>query len=120
MVIVFLDCIAIAAAWLICINAMTIGRTLRVMDHPDSARKTHREATPLVGGLGILVPLLIWLAGAVVAGAMRDQQFAAMLVLCAAGVGLAGFADDQTSTTPLSRILALLVFLGVAMALAPD
>ncbi len=119
MVIVFLDCIAIATAWLICINSTAIGQYLGVMDHPDSTRKIHREPTPLVGGIGILVPLLVWLAGAVVAGAMTDQPFASMLILCAAGVGLAGFADDQTSTTPLSRILALLVFLGVAMALAP-
>jgi UDP-GlcNAc:undecaprenyl-phosphate GlcNAc-1-phosphate transferase len=120
MVILFIDVIAIAAAWLICINANAIGRRLMIMDHPDNARKTHSVPTPLVGGIGILVPLLIWIVGAVMAGVLRDQQFAAMVVLCASGVGLAGFADDQTNTTPLSRILALLVFLGVAMALTPD
>lgn len=116
---IFIDLIAFAAAWLICINADAIGRRLGVMDYPNEARKSHPRPTPLVGGIGILVPLLIWLVGAVVSGYLKDQQFAAMLILCAAGVGLAGFADDQTNTTPLSRILALLVFLGVAMTLAP-
>ena len=120
MVIVFIDIVAIAASWLICINANAIGRRLTVMDHPDSARKIHSVPTPLVGGIAILVPLLIWIAGAVTAGVFSDRQFAAMVALCASGVGLAGFADDQTNTTPLSRILALLVFLGVAMALTPD
>ena len=120
MVILFIDVIAIAASWLICINANAIGRRLRVMDLPDNARKNHSAPTPLVGGIGILVPLLIWIAGAVMAGVLIDRQFASMVVLCASGVGLAGFADDQTNTTPLSRILALLVFLGVAMALTPD
>ena len=119
MLIIFIGLVAFAAAWLICINADAIGRRLGVMDYPDAARKNHPRPTPLVGGIGILVPLLIWLAGAVISGYLKDQQFAAMLILCAAGVGLAGFADDQTNTTPLSRILALLVFLGVAMALAP-
>lgn len=119
MLIVFVDFIAIAAAWLICVNADAIGLRLRVMDHPDQARKNHPLPTPLVGGIGILVPLLIWLAGAMMSDYLKDQPFAAMLILCAAGVGLAGFADDQTSTTPLSRILALLVFLGVAITLAP-
>lgn len=119
MLILFMDLIAIAAAWLICVNADVIGLRLGVMDYPDKARKNHPQPTPLVGGIGILIPLLIWLAGAVMSGYLKDQQFAAMLFLCAAGVGLAGFADDQANTTPLSRILALLVFLGVAMTVAP-
>jgi UDP-GlcNAc:undecaprenyl-phosphate GlcNAc-1-phosphate transferase len=89
------------------------------MDFPDHQRKSHRQPTPLVGGMAILLSLLVWLAGAVLTDVYKDQQFASMLMLCGAGVGLAGFADDQTSTTPLSRILALLVFLGVAVALAP-
>ena len=120
MLIVFLDFIAIAAAWLICANAESVGRRLHVMDNPDRERKSHPQPTPLVGGIGILVPLLIWLAGALMAGILTDQRFASMLILCASGVGLAGFADDQTSTSPLSRILALLVFLGVAMTLVPE
>ena len=120
MLIVFLAVISATAALLICANAQTIGLRLGVMDHPDKLRKNHPQPTPLVGGIAILVPLLIWLMGAIVTGAFPDQQFAAMLILCASGVGLAGFADDQTSTTPLSRILALLVFLGVAMTLAPS
>jgi UDP-GlcNAc:undecaprenyl-phosphate/decaprenyl-phosphate GlcNAc-1-phosphate transferase len=120
MVILFINVIAIAASWLICVNADAIGHRLMVMDHPDNARKIHSVPTPLVGGIAILVPMLIWVEGAVMAGMLNDRQFASMLVLCASGVGLAGFADDQTNTTPLSRILALLVFLGVAMALTPD
>jgi len=119
MLIIFLDFIAIAAAWLICVNAEAIGRRLHVMDNPDRERKNHLHPTPLVGGIAILVPLLIWLVGALMADSLPDQRFVSMLILCAAGVGLAGFADDQTSTTPLSRILALLVFLGVAITLTP-
>ena len=117
MLLVFLDALAVAASWLICINARAIALRLHVMDFPDHQRKSHHKPTPLVGGMGILLPLLVWLCAAVLTGLFRDQQFAAMLMLCGAGVGLAGFADDQTCTTPLSRILALLLFLAVAVAL---
>jgi len=48
-----------------------------------------------------------------------STQALAMLVLCAAGVGLVGFADDQTPIMPFTRILALLVFLGVAFVTDP-
>jgi len=89
------------------------------MDFPDHQRKSHRKPTPLVGGMAILLPLLLWLCAALLTGLYSDQQFASMLMLCGAGVGLAGFADDQTCTTPLSRILALLLFLAVAVALVP-
>src|SRR5579884_3509714 len=85
MLIVFIDLIAFAAAWLICANADAIGRRLGVMDYPDEARKNHPRPSPLVGGIGILVPLLIWLAGALISGYLKEQQFAAMLILCAAG-----------------------------------
>lgn len=115
----FVDVIAVATSWLICMNAEAIGRRLGVMDYPDRERKNHAKPTPLVGGLAIVLPLVIWLCGAILTGIVTDQVFASMLILCASGVGLAGFADDQTSTTPLSRMLALLVFLGVAIALMP-
>src|SRR5712672_1102804 len=109
---IFLAFVAIAAALLICLNADTLGKRLGVMDHPDNDRKNHTKATPLVGGIGILLPLLIWLAGAFLSGVVGDKEVLSVLMLGAAGVGLVGFADDQTPITPLSRILMVLVFLG--------
>jgi UDP-GlcNAc:undecaprenyl-phosphate GlcNAc-1-phosphate transferase len=117
---IFLACIAIAAALLICMNAEAVGRRLRVMDHPDNERKHHAKATPLVGGIAILLPLLIWLTGALVSGYVDGKQFLAVLMVGAAGVGLVGFADDQAPISPLTRILLLLVYLAVAFSLAPD
>jgi UDP-GlcNAc:undecaprenyl-phosphate GlcNAc-1-phosphate transferase len=115
----FLASMAGAASLLICVNAAAIGRRLAVMDKPDSRRKNHPQETPLVGGIAILLPLLIWLYGALFSGVMSDGQSLLLLMVCAAGVGLVGFADDQTPITPLSRILALLVFLGAAFVIRP-
>src|SRR3979490_1097410 len=92
---IFLSFVAIAAALLICLNAETLGRRLRVMDHPDNERKNHSKATPLVGGRGILLPVLSVLAGASLSGVVGDRQVLSVLMIGATGVGLVGFADDQ-------------------------
>jgi UDP-GlcNAc:undecaprenyl-phosphate GlcNAc-1-phosphate transferase len=117
---VFLAFVAAAACLIICLNAEIVGQRLGVMDHPDNARKVHARATPLIGGMAILLPLLVWLAGALLAETAAQPKTLLVLMLCASGVGLVGFADDQTPTTPLSRILSLLVFLGVAFVIDPS
>jgi len=116
---IFLALVALSAALVICLNAEAIGRRLGVMDHPDNQRKTHDQPTPLVGGIGILLPLLIWIGGVLFSGIAENTQPLVVLMLCAAGVGLVGFADDQTPISPLTRVLALLVFLAVAIEVSP-
>src|SRR5215471_18775867 len=111
---IFLGVIAGACTLLICVNAETIGNRLRIMDRPDNRRKRHAKDTPLVGGVGILLPLLVWVCGALMTGLVADNGTLAALMLCAIGVGLIGFADDQASISPLTRILFLLVFLALA------
>jgi UDP-GlcNAc:undecaprenyl-phosphate GlcNAc-1-phosphate transferase len=119
MPLVFLALVAAGACLIVCLNAETVGRRLGVMDHPDNSRKVHDRATPLIGGIAILLPLLIWLTGALLLDQVAQTKTLFVLILCASGVGLVGFADDQTPTTPLSRILSLLVFLGVAFVIDP-
>jgi UDP-GlcNAc:undecaprenyl-phosphate GlcNAc-1-phosphate transferase len=116
----FLVLIAAAAAILTGLNAQAIGCRLGVMDDPDNLRKIHAAPTPLVGGIGILVPLLIWFAGALLTGALRTSPALAVLILGGAGVGVIGFADDQRPISPLSRILLLIVFLGAVFVIDPD
>src|SRR5689334_24671998 len=116
---IFLGFVAAVSTLLICLNAETIGNRLRIMDHPDNRRKRHAKATPLVGGVGILLPMLIWIAGGVMTGLVADNGTLAALVLCATGVGLIGFADDQAAIAPLTRILFLLVFLALAFFVDP-
>src|SRR4051812_19189599 len=77
----------IAGAWtvLICLNAGTIGHRLRIIDRPDNHRKRHAKDTPLVGGVAILLPLLVWIAGALMTGLVADNGTLAALILCATG-----------------------------------
>jgi len=116
---IFLGVVAAVSTLLICLNAETIGNRLRIMDRPDNRRKRHAKDTPLVGGVAILLPSLIWATGALMTGLVADSGTLAALTLCAAGVGLIGFADDQASMAPLTRIFFLLVFLALAFFIDP-
>ena len=112
--------LAIAGALLICWYAHPVGRLLRVMDWPDGDRKCHTQATPLVGGIAILVPLSIWLGANLCTTPAADPHLFEALLLCAAGVGVTGFADDQAPISPLSRMLLLIVFVGVTLIVDPE
>ncbi|MBI1329827.1 MAG: hypothetical protein GC166_07980 [Alphaproteobacteria bacterium] len=103
----------------LCVVAKPLGAKLGVLAYPGGRRR-HAEPTPQVGGIAMIVPLVIWCAGALFADAGRDENLLFAIALCGAGVALIGFADDQKETSPLSRTLSLLVFLTAAFAFEPQ
>ena len=105
---------------LILLRARYVGDLLKVVDLPDSIRKRHPRATPLVGGLAIMVPLLLWTGAALLLGHASDEKFEQAIFLCGAGATLVGFADDQSSTSPASRMLSLFVLSTIALVLTPQ
>ncbi len=112
--------VSVLTAVLVCLNARPIGTWLGVMANPDAFRKRHHAPTPQVGGIAILLALSVWLAGMLWSGAPLERPLLMALLACALGVGLVGFADDQRESTPLSRMLSLVIFLGIAFAMEPD
>lgn len=111
---------ALMVALLILTNAGYVGEKLGVMDRPDGIRKTHKQITPLVGGLAIMVSLILWAGSMLVVGVALDTNLLIAVALCGAGVTLVGYADDQSSTSPSSRLLSLLLFAMVALVVDPD
>jgi UDP-GlcNAc:undecaprenyl-phosphate GlcNAc-1-phosphate transferase len=115
---------ALMVAILILTNANVIGEKLDILDHPDSFRKRHTQVTPLVGGLAIMVPLVLWCGLMLAVGLPPDQKLLMAIGLCGAGATLVGYADDQNSTSPSSRLLSLFLLATIAMiidpALVPD
>lgn len=96
-----------------------IARRVGAVDQPD-ARRVHREPTPSLGGLAILLALLVvaavaWLAApALFAGTPR--QFLVIL-LGAVAIAAVGFVDDTRGMRPSAKLAAqaaigLLVFFG--------
>jgi UDP-GlcNAc:undecaprenyl-phosphate GlcNAc-1-phosphate transferase len=106
-----------AATALLTRFARALCRALGLIDVPD-ARKQHRTATPLLGGLALVIVMLplamlaTWLA-------WRGEGLSSMLLLtlATAAITLVGIADDRHSLSPSQRvILGFLVFGGLAAA----
>ena len=108
---------AAAVTLLICLYSPAIAERFSVMAHPDDCRKLHRCSTPQTGGMAILFGLMVWVLVMVLTDGTADHKLLYTTVLSAAGVGIVGFADDQTGISPLARILLLIVFVGMAFAL---
>jgi UDP-GlcNAc:undecaprenyl-phosphate/decaprenyl-phosphate GlcNAc-1-phosphate transferase len=107
---------AVVIALTVCSNAKVISERLRVLAYPDLHRKRHASPTPQVGGIAILLGLVVWLLCILILNPVADKHLIYAIILCAAGLGVVGFQDDQSDTSPISRILLLLVFMGVAFA----
>lgn len=101
----------------ICVRAMTIGRRLGVLDLPDGRRKIHPAATPLVGGLAVMLPVLAM--ALVLAAFTVFTPF--YLTLAAAGVCclLLGLRDDRAHIRPLYRLLLSLLLAWLALLAVP-
>ena len=110
---------AVLLSWLILANARFIGQKLNIIDHPDGLRKVHERATPLVAGFGILIPFFIWIAATLATNTAWDTRALLVALLCGLGATLIGYADDQSSTSPSSRLLSILLFAVVALVLEP-
>ncbi len=111
---------ALIASLVILFHAPQIAEKLGIMDHPDLFRKRHPQVTPLVGGLAIMVPLLLWGAGTLFWSHYANERLVVVIVLCGAGATLVGYADDQSSTSPSSRLASLLLLTAIALALDPN
>ena len=111
--------ISTALAILVCLNAAAIGRRYGLLDHPDQ-RKTHRQATPLMGGLTIIVafaPLCLfyileasssrWLLSLVI--------WLAMVVI----VTTLGIIDDRYGLSPRTRLGITFLVFGAAASIDP-
>lgn len=87
-----------------CSFAGRIGHWLDVIDHPDDTRKRHARPTPLVGGIALMVPLLLFM---MVEVAVRPHLVNLFVVLSLAGVGFTvlGLFDDRHQVPPVIRLL---------------
>lgn len=112
---------AMALALAILLQAVPLARRLRVIDHPDNGRKKHRLATPLIGGIAIMVPLLLWCATALAWPALAPNSALVLSVLvCGGGAALTGFIDDRRPLSPLLRLAVLPALTAIALSIDHD
>jgi len=104
----------------ICLFAMPIAQLLKVIDYPDSRRKMHPAPTPLVGGIAIMVPLVLWCVAriATVHAASPDRLLVA-IALGGGAVAITGFIDDQRYVSAGARLILLAIIAAAALAIDP-
>jgi UDP-GlcNAc:undecaprenyl-phosphate GlcNAc-1-phosphate transferase len=99
--------------------AWPIGERLGVVDHPDNGRKNHANATPLVGGIAIMVPLLLWSGAAYFWPDVSGGTPVPLAVLvCGGGAALVGFIDDRSPISATARLLILMLLTVAALAIS--
>ncbi len=115
--IVLLCVLCAIATGFLCWFAEPICKSFRLLDLPEGGRKKHKRATPLMGGL---VLILVILPLTMVASTLPDGGYTSvMLVYVVATMGIAaiGIADDRHSLSARTRIiLTFLIFAIAAMA----
>lgn len=106
----------IALSALICLTATRIGTILGVIDKPDSFRKLHRGAVPLIGGLAILLPATLIGAGLSVLDNVSTHW---VIVPVALTLFVMGMLDDRAHLPPVVRLSVSLVMFSLAIIVAP-
>lgn len=101
----------------ICCYAKTVGNAIQLLDKPDGVRKLHKEETPLIGGLALLVPSfavsIIYLTNIV------HAPFMAVAVAAAAFTLVVGLIDDRSGLSPVWRLVALTFIVFAAFSAEP-
>ncbi len=102
----------------ICYFAEPIANWLKLFDYPRGRHKNHASPTPLVGGVAILAPLVVFLAGKTILKGPAEP-FDLAILLCGGSVGIIGIMDDQSQLSASGRILLLANFALIAFVIDP-
>jgi UDP-GlcNAc:undecaprenyl-phosphate GlcNAc-1-phosphate transferase len=81
------------------------------VDRPEAAHKSHLQATPYLGGVGLIVAVLV---GLLFTSGLTAP--AGLVALGGAVIGCVGLLDDHRSVGPLLRFLVEAAVAGVALA----
>jgi UDP-GlcNAc:undecaprenyl-phosphate/decaprenyl-phosphate GlcNAc-1-phosphate transferase len=106
-------------------NALRLGTWLRVLDKPDpvGGRKRHDKTTPMVGGIGAVLPAIILLFSIAAVSEWPNQTARGELVWIGAaslGLMLVGLFDDRYQLTAKFRLAISCVVFSLLMFQVPD
>lgn len=115
---------ALCVALVVGLGAAPLGKTLGLLDFPDTdgGRKRHARITPLVGGIALMLgvtaacSLTLWLLPM----GPWTQQHLSWLGGILVAMYLIGFADDRFALGPVIRLVLTIAALWLVLAFAPD
>lgn len=106
-----------AVTGLICYFAAPWGRAAGIMDSPDGGRKLHRNATPLMGGPAVMIPVLVL---SFISYARLAVPPIMLFALIAASVAFViGFIDDRVALSAISRVGLLTAAVAAVLIIDP-
>lgn len=103
--------------------AKPLSMRLGVMDHPGGQHhKKHRIATPLVGGIATIPPVVATLANEYLAGGHAESYRQAMIALAFATAAsfVVGLMDDRAHIAASKRLLMCAAVFLVTILIAPE
>lgn len=113
--------VCVALALVILTFAWPIGAWLQIIDYPDNGRNNYARATPLVGGIAIMVPLLLWSLCTYFRPDLSGGTPVPLAVLVCGGItALLGFIDDRSSISAATRLLAFMMLTAIALKISPQ
>ncbi len=101
----------------VCCFAKTFATRTNLLDKPDGVRKLHVDATPLIGGIALLIPS--FLVSSVYLLAHYHEAHLLLAVVSAALVLIVGVIDDRTGISPVWRLLVMMFIIFTAFGLEP-
>ena len=107
-----------ALTLLICVLGNPIGSLCGVLDEPDTDRKLHFRAVPLVGGLAVLLP--VWVLSLVLAFTGSTPLIYGALAFAIAAFFTLGFVDDRRRLPAHLRLFVSTVLCGGLLAVVGD
>lgn len=99
-----------------CSFADRLGAALQVLDYPDGIRKVHSAPTPLVGGVALMIPVMIYAIVEAVLSGHANPVFIA-LAFAGAGATFLGYLDDRYGLSAMVRLMASATLCGIAAVL---
>jgi UDP-GlcNAc:undecaprenyl-phosphate GlcNAc-1-phosphate transferase len=108
--------VSAAVTAVICNYAPNVGSLMRVMDHPDGARKLHDKATPLIGGLALLIPTF---AISFLYCLVASKPPMLLAVVASAVVLIIGLLDDRAGLSANWRVVSLTAVIAALLVVDP-
>src|SRR5262245_27311162 len=91
---------------MICFYAEPLARKMGLLDRPDGILKLHKNETPLMGGIALLIPSLLVSIPFLTTMSLGDEPFMAVALSAAVAALMVGILDDVKGLTPKLRLTA--------------
>jgi UDP-GlcNAc:undecaprenyl-phosphate GlcNAc-1-phosphate transferase len=102
---------AVGLSFLLTAVARLVAKRIGMLDRPDGSRKSHKNPTPLLGGVALYVSLLVtvllarWIDPGLVADNAQTRTLVLMLLVSGGLFCLVGLYDDRRSIRPRTKLL---------------